>query len=383
MSTTIPRFQAAAVKIPRILFLDNLRSAIIVLVILHHIAVMYSGSGAFYYIEPGDTLANDLLAVFTAFNQAWFMGAFFLLSGYFSPGSFDRKGAWPFLKDRFIRLGIPLVFFFFVLNPVAVIVGVNATPSGITGITTMLTWHDYSSLVGMGPLWFVEMLLIFDIGYVVWRQMTAGRASQPNGCPAPPSYLKMGVFILALAVTSYLIRIPISIDRAIAGFPTLGYFPEYLSFFCIGVIAARGDWLRAIPGSMAKWGLVAAAAVTFTLFLLATAGTTPGTSPPLLGNGTWQSAAYALWDSTFAVGVFTALILFFRRFLDFQGRLGRFLYQHSYTVFVIHAPILTLLAVWLLRDLDVEHLLKFALLAVIAVPLCFALAYLIRKIPFV
>jgi glucan biosynthesis protein C len=278
--------QAPTNKGVRLFFVDNLRSAIIILVILHYIAVIYSGSGAFYYIETGDTLANDLLAVFTAFNQAWFMGAFFLLSGYFSPGSFDRKGAWPFLKDRLIRLGIPLVFFYFALNPVAVIIGINATPSSLTGITTPLTWHDYTSLVGMGPLWFVEMLLIFDLGYVVWRQMNKGRASRPVGRPEPPGYLKMGVFILALAVTSYLIRIPIPIDKAIAGFPTLGYFPEYLSFFCIGVLAARGNWLRTIPGSMGKWGLVVAAGVTLTAFLLATAGASPGTSPPLLGNGT-------------------------------------------------------------------------------------------------
>jgi peptidoglycan/LPS O-acetylase OafA/YrhL len=83
------------------------------------------------------------------------------------------------------------------------------------------------------------------------------------------------------------------------------------------------------------------------------------------------------------LGVFTALIVFFRRFINFQGRLSRLLYRHSYTFFIIHAPILTLLAVWLLRGLNIEHLLKFALLAVIAVPLCFTIAYLIRKIPFV
>jgi hypothetical protein len=32
--------------------------------------------------------------VFVTLNQAFFMGFFFLIAGYFTPASFDRKGAW-------------------------------------------------------------------------------------------------------------------------------------------------------------------------------------------------------------------------------------------------------------------------------------------------
>jgi glucan biosynthesis protein C len=301
-----------------------------------------------------------------------------LLSGYFSPGSFDRKGTWPFLKDRLTRLGIPFVFFFFILNPIAVIVGVNATPSSITGITTRLTWADYPQLIGPGPLWFVSMLLIFDFGYAAWRWLTRNQEFKSKIGSKPPGYGPIAVFILCLALVSYLIRIPVPIDKAILGYPTLAYLPQYLSFFCIGILASRGNWFRTIPGPMGKWAFVTAAIVTVTLFLAALVD-----APALLGNGTWQSAAYALWDSTFAVAVFVLWMILFRRFFDFQGRFGRLLYQHSYTVFIIHAPVLVLLGVWLLRGLNAENLLKFLLLAVIAVSLCFSLAYLIRKIPFV
>jgi glucan biosynthesis protein C len=99
-----------------------------------------------------------------------------------------------------------------------------------------------------------------------------------------------------------------------------------------------------------------------------------------LGGGTWQSAVYALWDSTFSVGVCLALIVFFRRFFNRQGRLGRFLSRHAFAVYIIHPPILVLLAI-ALRNLQLEHLLKFGLLAIVAVPVCFAVAFLVRKIP--
>jgi peptidoglycan/LPS O-acetylase OafA/YrhL len=75
------------------------------------------------------------------------------------------------------------------------------------------------------------------------------------------------------------------------------------------------------------------------------------------------------------------LIVLFRRFFDYPGRLGRFLSKQSYTVFIIHIAIIVFLAL-ALRDIHLEQLLKFGLAAAIGVPLCFGAAYLVRKIPF-
>ena len=74
------------------------------------------------------------------------------------------------------------------------------------------------------------------------------------------------------------------------------------------------------------------------------------------------------------------LIVLFRRFFDQPGRLGGFLSQHAFTVYVIHIPIIVFLAL-ALRGIHPEQLLKFGLAAIIGVPLCFAVAYLVRRIP--
>jgi peptidoglycan/LPS O-acetylase OafA/YrhL len=105
-----------------------------------------------------------------------------------------------------------------------------------------------------------------------------------------------------------------------------------------------------------------------------------------LGNGTWQSAVYALWDSTFAVGMCLAAITFFRRFFNGESRFGRFLSQQSYAVYIIHSPIIVFLAyllylAYVLRGIDLGPLLKFGIATVIVVPTCFAIAYIIRKMP--
>jgi surface polysaccharide O-acyltransferase-like enzyme len=316
--------------------------------------------------------------VFVLLNQAWFMGAFFLLAGYFAPGPYDRKGPGSFLKDRLLRLGIPLIIFYFVLGPISSI-GYYLMPASLTGNTTPLTWQAYPDFLGLGLLWFVAMLLIFNFGYAGWRMLTKNRTSSSMSKPSPPSYLGVGIFILALALGSYLVRTVVPIGKSVLDFPSLAYLPQYLSFFIVGAVAYRHSWFRTLPSSMGVFGFVTAVVAFVFLFPLAFLS---GLDGQFLGNGLWQSAVYALWDSIFAVGMCLGLIILFRRFFNRESRLGRFLSQHSYTVFIIHAPIIVFLA-FALRGIDLENLFKFGMMAVIVVPTCFAVAFIIRKIPFV
>ena len=386
--------QAATGRTSRLFFIDNLRTGLIILVVLHHVALVYGASvEGFYYIEPPFTapLAFLALLVFALVNQSWFMGAFFLLAGYFAPGSFDRKGPGSFLKDRLLRLGIPFLIFYFVLNPISRI-GWWLMPASLTGITTPLTWQAYPHLIGLGPLWFVAMLLIFSFGYAAWRRLTRNRTLSSMSRSSLPSYLHIGIFILALALVSYLVRIIVPLGEEVSlfvyflSFPTIAYLPQYLSFFVLGTVASRHDWFRTLPRSMGVVGFVTAVVAGVLLFPLAFSGRVFSLeiTEPLgfLGNGHWQSAAYALWDSIFAVGMCLGLITLFRRSFSGQGRFGTFLSQHSYAVFVFHIPIVVFLA-FALRGIDLAPLLKFGMAAVIAVPTFFAVAYMVRKIPLV
>jgi peptidoglycan/LPS O-acetylase OafA/YrhL len=390
--------QAATGKTCRLFFIDHLRAALVMLVVLHHLALVYGGIPPFYYYEPPDpttdVLAGLVFFAFVLFNQAWFMGAFFLIAGYFTPGSFDRKGPGSFLKDRLLRLGIPLILFIFVLSPISWI-GMWQMPASLGGITDPLTWQSfwqlYPRFIGIGPLWFVAMLLIFSFGYAGWRLLTRNRTSTSNSKSSTPGYLGIGIFVLALALVSYLVRIIVPIGRSVnlfvyfLSFPTIAYLPQYLSFFIVGTIASRNNWFRTVPGSMGVVGFVAALVATILLFSIAYISLLTwiergAQQLPPFGYGTWQSAVYTLWDSIFAVGMVLGLIPLFRRFFNGDSRFGRFLSQHSYTVYVFHIPIVVLLAV-ALRGIELAALLKFGMMAVIVVLTCFAIAYIIRRIP--
>jgi glucan biosynthesis protein C len=381
------RIQGTASKPGRLFFIDHLRAFLIILVVLHHVAAVYGAGTEFYYVEPPFTDPNafNLLLAFMLINQAWFMGAFFLLAGYFTPGSFDRKGSGSYLKDRLLRLGLPLALFFFVLNPLSS-VGFYLMPPELTGITTPLTLDAlFPESIGLGPLWFVAMLLIFCFGYALWRWLTRSQRASAADQPSSPSFFGIGIFILLLAGISFLMRMVVPIGEEIRGFPTLAYLPQYISFFVLGAVAYRKGWFREIPNAMGVIGFITAAVTGIILFPYLYSGQwfsleVSESLEMAMGHGNWQSALYSLFDSLFAVGMSLGLITFFRQFLSKRSRLGQFLSQHSYAVFVLHIPIIVFLA-YALRGLELASLLKFAVASLIVIPLCYIFAFFVRKIP--
>jgi len=96
----------------RLFFIDNLRILLITLVMMIHLSITYGGKGGWYYRDgQADTLSSILLTWHNAVVQAFSMGLFFLIAGYFTPSSYDHKGPRQFLKDRLLRLGIPMLCF--------------------------------------------------------------------------------------------------------------------------------------------------------------------------------------------------------------------------------------------------------------------------------
>ncbi len=363
-------------------YLDRLRIGLTMLVVLHHVAMAYGAGGlAFYYVDLPETIISRNLLVFVLFNQAWFMGAFFLVAGYFTPRSLDRKGTRDFLSSRLIRLGIPLVLYSAVLNPLAM--------TGWFHVDEQLgpmTWETFRYLdhVRMGPTWFLALLMIFSAGYAIWRLVAGRRSERSSTAPVPGAMWIVG-FILALAGTEYLLRLSLAVGESWAGFPSLAYLPQYLAFFALGTVAYRGDWLRRIPITTGMVGLVVAAGASVLLFPLAFSGDwfsleLTEALNSAMGDGGWQSAVYALWDAALAVGLSLGLIVLLRETTAREGAMGRFLTRNSYGTYVVHIPIVVYIAV-VVANTELAHTERFALTALIAVPLSFLVAAAGRALP--
>ena len=112
-------------KKSRFLFLDNIKVLFTILVIFQHVRVTYGGSGVWYYIEAPPTDLFSIIFFITLSSigglfQASLMGLFFLIGGYFTPKSYDRKGVRSFWKERLLRLGIPLLLYIVLVNPIMI-----------------------------------------------------------------------------------------------------------------------------------------------------------------------------------------------------------------------------------------------------------------------
>src|SRR5580704_12448731 len=122
MSAQAPSPSALIPEQPKkIFYIDNLKVLLITLVILHHALNTYGAEGGWYYWQKTTHVGASIpMVVLITINQSFFMGFFFFLSAYFIPSSYNKKGAARFVKDRLLRLGIPLVFYSFIFSPLLI-----------------------------------------------------------------------------------------------------------------------------------------------------------------------------------------------------------------------------------------------------------------------
>jgi glucan biosynthesis protein C len=369
----------------RLLFVDNIRVLLTILVLLFHLMIIYAGTGSWYYTEGREDFITEALgAWFLMVNQAYFMGLFLLISAYFVPGSYDRKGAGRFLKDRLIRLGIPLAVYSWMIRPMLVYVD----PVKWQGLRPSFwdyfpgQYFQHNALIGAGPLWFIETLLIFSAVYVLWQLLARPRPAEPVVETRFPGSGSIALFALLLGLAGFLVRLWLpmmwNFEPLNLQFP---FFAQYIALFVVGVIAYRRNWLLGLPETTGRLWLGIAVLMILLFWPLALAGGMDKGIEPFAGGWHWQALAYALWESFLCLGMCIGLIYLFRRYANRQARLTAFLSPNAYTAYLIHGLLITALA-YAVRDVALYPLLKWGLVALVAIPLCFGLSSLIRKLPY-
>ena len=146
-------------------------------------------------------------------------------------------------------------------------------------------------------------------------------------------------------------------------------------------MAYCGDWLRLMPGRVGRRWLGAALVLTvlFPVLVLLNGATADNT--PFLGGWHWQSAFWSVTETLLGIAWSLGLIYLFRRFADRTSKLGAFLVANAYGAYLIHEPVIVFMALGLI-SVSLYPLLKFGIVALLGISLCFMLGWLLRRLPY-
>ena len=362
----------------RLFYLDNLRVYLTLLVILHHTAMAYSGVGDWAIVDPAmDDISPIFLTFFTVVNQSYFMSAFFLLAGYFTPRSLDKKGRAGFIKDRLIRLGIPL------LLSTTIILNINEYLHVVCFLK-----EPFSPIWAYSPahLWFLQALLIFTVIYVVYRvfadRITSRKLFQYYQDRFPPN-TALVLSIIILTVLTFVVRLRFPVGSWVAGLQ-LAHFVHYIFSFYVGIMAQRGDWFNRLTKRQARqWGIVSLVVIPIGLVSISVDVLSGNEENfvKLMGGMHRQAFGSALWETILFIGITVFLLYFFRDRFNKAGPLLRSMARNVYTVYIIHLTLLWGMIIVFL-SVNTPTILKFIIVSFITISLSFLLSALIRKAPY-
>jgi hypothetical protein len=380
----------------RLYYIDNLRVATIMSVIMIHLAVTYSGSGIWLYneIRPLNFFNHIFFRFFQTFIQAFSMGMLFFVAGYFTHMAIDRKSSSQFVSDRFRRLGLPALFFLLFITPFAVWVQGSTLweyeASGFLDFYSQYLQSAGMQLLGVGPMWFALALLIFSVIYVLGRLIfpqAANRDSRQGVLNAS----RLLLLIVIIAAVAFLLRLFFPIGSVFWGMQ-LGFFSQYIILFIAGIAVYRTNCLENITPAAGRYWLAAGLILGFLglllfIYLIDAYDFSTLTIKTLhsgksdASGANWGAVYYALWESFVAVAMTVGLLGMFRDKLNFSNSLTQKLSAAAFAVYMFHPPIIVAVTKSM-QALDMQPVFKWAMAGVISIPLCFLIGYyILLRIP--
>lgn len=348
-------------KSNRIHWMDNLRTIIILLVVLYHVGGVYEAAGmwgGFWIVDDPDTI-TWVGIVGIAFD-IFIMPTMFFISGYLTPTSLENRTGWGFFKNKFRRLVIP--WFVAVLTLIPLYKVIFLYSRGLP----QEHWSTYSYLTNPNSqnwLWFLPLLFAFNLIYLLLEKVNL-RFEKISLKWAAAGSVVIGI------VWAYFVG-------GVAGFrswtltPVIDFENErvlfYLMSFILGVICFSKNVFAELPKSKLLYNIangVSWLPVTGHIFARLWPFFTPNPAEFLI------TPMYRfLWHLSFYLSALVmgyVMIESFRRYLDKTGKVWSELNRNSYGVYIIHVILIGVFGTLLLNT---------GLPALVKYPLTFVLTY--------
>lgn len=338
----------------RVNYIDNLRWMCVFLLIPYHVAMSYNIWGESFYIffEPSKPIAALVL-----FCTPWFMPLMFLLAGVSARFSLKKRGYPGFIKERFIKLGIPIILGLLLINPVLSFFA-DVTNNGYSGnyfehyIIFFTRITDLSGNDGgfaIAHLWFILTLIIISLEACVVIKIV-------EGVRVKNKKLRVICFILLVLAAFVTFQIKL-LDKPMHTFLImflLGYY-----FF------SDRDFIENLK--KLKWFLVPIFLLSDALYVYLVEYI----------EGYYRLCTVCNYLA-FILGVF-AIFCLGALWLDFRNDITAFFAEISYVYYIIHFPIL-LFFQYILDKAGVNHTVNFVLTILFAVPVTLMFCLIYKKI---
>jgi glucans biosynthesis protein C len=345
--------------------LDNLRSFLTALMIVHHIAIAYGGSGAWEFKSRCFPAFSLGLTAFNAINQTFFMGLFFYLSGRFARQSMAHvsRNNRKFILSRLLRLGLPSVLYTLILDPalkafVHFFDPLRTTEAEWTHISDIF-WNYWSQLRGVrGTVWYLSLTFIFDIlAGVIFPTKFSNFLARLHILRRKASFIPL--LWAANVLVSFSVRLIHPIYRTFTPLNLrLALLPQYILAYTWGhastllhdrfIFAPLGAAVQ--PLLELVWSLCASIIGLFALFGLSTrySSSVLASFEQIMGGFNISALLYAIWNEVSFALVASAMIRVFAKHGNrpIYINVGAYLRRHSprvlfarysYAAFLSHA----------------------------------------------
>ena len=333
--------QQASTK-KRVLFIDQIKAVMIALVIAVHVTMVFSFGWYGVYIPIDEALHPFFASVVVwlmFFVNSFFMYMLFLLSGYFVPRSVHKKGVVRYLKERLLRIGLPLLFGLLLINSSSWLLG-RLPPASKTAD---VPWRDLP-FNHLGVLWFLVVLFTFDLIYCAWVKLRGDRFAINTSVPTPQlrSWL---ISAFSLAILEVVLATQKGLWAFVARLPLGGLEVQgshvftYAFLFFLGCKASSHRWLEQLdPHLVVRWfrfSIAVALSLLSICIVLAFKGS--------LGNQWGNVSLLANFLNPFiGWGMMGYLLLWFQRN---ENRFGQWLANagvDSFGAYIIHTLVLVI-----------------------------------------
>ncbi len=358
--------------------------------------VTYFDIGWWYYKElnPIDPVSNIFYLIVASLGgvfQTSLLGLFFLLGGYFTPKSYDRKGVWKFWGERLVRLGIPLFVYILILNPLIIFLlsklGIspwNTNPM-LQGsffdyyFSRFYNWGDFIDFISFGgPMWFLRVLLIFTALYTLWRQIIKIPWIQRR-IPEEfliPRFIYLLILAIVLGILTFFVRIVLPIDERPLEIPW-GQLIQYLLMFSTGIICIRYRWFEKMTKKHVKIWLITIIISMVVIYI--DFGIAIALEVDLVefsGGFSVHAFLFALVDSVICMGMIFVLIRWFYTKFNAQKPIIQNVSKSAYNMYLLH-PIVLLGVSLLFLSIRLFAILKLFIIFPLTVLLCFLVSHFV------